>query len=115
MNTYSLTETLAVLANAPQALLYLSGTNCGVCHVMKSRVQALAEKHALTALEINLTEQPEAVAAFEVLTVPAVLLYAHGREYHRQARFIDLTELSERIQNPPLSNTDYAEIFKQAV
>lgn len=112
MNTYPLSRTLDILARAPQALLYLSGTNCGVCHVMKPRVQALAEQYALTALEINLSEQGAAAAAFEVLTVPAVLLYAHGKEYHRQARFIDLKALEKQINQPPLEPKDYAQIFK---
>lgn len=112
MNTYPLAQTLEIIANAPQALLYLSGTNCGVCHAMKPRVQALAANHALSVLEINLSEQTEAAAVFEVLTIPAVLLYAHGKEYHRQARFIDLQALEKQIKQPPLEHTDYAEIFK---
>ncbi|WP_199721313.1 thioredoxin family protein [Neisseria weixii] len=112
MTTYLLAQALEIIATAPQALLYLSGTDCGVCHVMKPRVQALAEKHKLTALEIDLTEQTKAASAFEILTIPAVLLYANGKEYHRQARFIDLQALGKQIEQPPPGYTDYAEIFK---
>ncbi|PSJ80842.1 thioredoxin family protein [Neisseria iguanae] len=112
MHTYPLAETLGHLANTRQILLYLSGVHCGVCHAIRPSVQILVETHKLTALEINLTEQAEAAAAFEVLTIPAVLLYAHGREYHRQAKFIDLKKLEKQIEYPPLENTDYAEIFK---
>lgn len=112
MQIYPLYEALDIVAAEPQALLYLSGSDCGVCHAVKPKIQALAEIHSLKALEINLTEQPQAAAAFEVFTIPAVILYARGREYYRQARFIHFAELAEQITRAPSDGADYAEIFK---
>lgn len=44
------------------------------------------------------------------MTIPAVLLFANGKEYHRQARFINMVELEEELRNPPQA-VDYGALF----
>ena len=105
-----LTETQNFLQNQPLALLYFSANQCGVCHAMKPRVQALTEKLDVPFVELNASELPEVASLFQVMTIPAVLLFANGKEYHRQARFINVVELEDELRNPPQA-VDYAALF----
>lgn len=79
-------------------LLYVSSPQCGVCAADRPRVEALARQFACPIYEINIAHTPEAAGQLSLFTAPAVLLYYAGREYHRQARFIDFAELSYRLK-----------------
>jgi thioredoxin len=106
----TLTETQNFLQNQPLALIYFSANQCGVCHAIKPRVQAITEKVNVPFVELNAGELPEVASVFQVMTIPAVLLFANGKEYHRQARFINVVELEEELRNPPQA-VDYGALF----
>lgn len=105
-----LTETQNLIQNQPLALLYFSANQCDVCHAMKPRVQALCEKLGVPFFELNTSELPEVASSYHVMTIPAVILFANGKEYHRQARFINVVELEDKLTNPPQA-VDYAALF----
>lgn len=100
----------AMLASNPQTLLYISSPQCGVCHSLKPRVVALSEQYAVPVVEIDASQHPEVASCFQVMTVPAVLLFAKGREYHRQARFIRFDELEKQLKSPQQA-VDYQQLF----
>lgn len=81
----------------PLALLYLSQPNCSICVADKLRIQTLAQTQQLPLFTINTLAEPEAASLFSVLTVPVVLLFANGKEVHREARIIDFTRLTQQI------------------
>ena len=85
------------LAQQPLALLYLSQPNCSICVADKPRIQKLAQSQPLPLFTINTLAAPEAATLFSVLTVPVVLLFANGKEVHREARIIDFTRLTQQI------------------
>ncbi|GCF92268.1 hypothetical protein NRIC_01590 [Enterococcus florum] len=62
---------------------------------------------------LDILDEPELSGYFEVLTVPAVLIYYSGQEILRQARFLDYQEIEKRIMQlpdqPDLS--DYSTLF----
>lgn len=105
-----LTETQNLIQNQSLALLYFSANQCGVCHAMKPRVQAVTEKLGVPFFELNASELPEVASAYHIMTIPAVILFANGQEYHRQARFINVVELEDELRNPPQA-VDYTELF----
>ena len=78
-------------------IIYISMQTCGVCHAMKPRVKELAKEYKVPVEEIDATLHPEVASRYEVLTVPAVLLMVGDKELARQARFIDLLDLENRI------------------
>ena len=43
-------------------------------------------------------EMAEAVGQLNLYTAPVVILFYNGKEIHRQARFIDFSELDYRIK-----------------
>lgn len=44
----------------------------------------------------DIAEVPEAAGQLEVFSAPAVLLFYRGREYHRQAGFLDFARLEAK-------------------
>ena len=57
----------------------------------------LAQTQQLPLFTLNTLAEPEAASLFSVLTVPVVLLFANGKEVHREARIIDFTRLTQQI------------------
>jgi thiol-disulfide isomerase/thioredoxin len=89
----------AILASEGIKLFYLSRTGCGVCTAIKPKVEAmLCEFPRIEAYDIDLDEHPIVAGRFEVFTIPAVLLYAEGREFIREARYFSVEELAGRIR-----------------
>lgn len=87
-----------ILASYGLKLFYLSRPDCGVCTAMKPKVTAmLADFPRIDAYDIDLDEHPILAGRFEVFTIPAVLVYAGGREFIREARYFSVDELAGRI------------------
>lgn len=87
----------AALNARPAALVYVMSPDCAVCHADAPRIQQIAQTCGIPALLVDSAEAPEAAGQLNVFTTPAVLLFRNGREFHRQARFIDFLELEKRV------------------
>ncbi|GET33285.1 thioredoxin-like protein YdfQ [Prolixibacter bellariivorans] len=76
-------------------LLYFTGPNCSVCHVLRPKVEALVQsefpKVAFRAVSVD--QEPELAASFSVFTVPTVIFFAEGKETFRKVRAFSLDEL----------------------
>lgn len=78
----------------PLALLYVQAPNCGVCTVFHPQIETLlAEMPNIAGIETNIADVPSIAGAYHIMTAPAVLLFADGKEVWRGARFIDLPAL----------------------
>jgi thiol-disulfide isomerase/thioredoxin len=87
-----------ILSSEGMKLLYLSRPDCGVCTALKPRVAAMLEDFPrIEAYDIDLDRFPILAGRFEVFTIPAVLVYADGREFIREARYFSVEELAGRI------------------
>lgn len=79
-------------------LLYFSLPDCGVCHAVRPKVEALlAGRPDIAAYFIDLSVLPEATGRFEVFAVPTVLLFIDGRETVRESRYFSMDELTAKI------------------
>ena len=47
---------------------------------------------------VNLDDVPEAAGQLSPFTIPAVLVYAGGKEVVREARYIFIDDISEKIR-----------------
>lgn len=75
--------------------LYIGQPNCSVCHSLKPQIERLLEEYQeVVMLELDAVEVPEVAEAFNVLTVPVLLLFVEGREYLRKARIVNTREFS---------------------
>ena len=58
----------------------------------------ITNKNNYTSYYIQADEMAEAVGQLNLYTAPVVILFYNGKEIHRQARFIDFSELDYRIK-----------------
>ncbi|MEG1503232.1 MAG: thioredoxin family protein [Enterococcus sp.] len=96
------------------AVVFISSPTCSICHVDEPKVRQLATDYHIPFYHLDSVEDPELAGFFEVLTVPAVLVYHEGKEIARQARFIDFKNLEKRFAELPMDTlpTDYESLFK---
>ncbi len=88
----------SALAENPVTLLYFSGNDCGVCDAIRPKIEELlAARPRIASFEINIEASPEAAAQFDIFTIPGILLFVHGKETIREARYLSLDALRERI------------------
>ena len=82
--------------------IYFTSSECNVCKVLKPKVRELIEQKfpEMVLYFINIVENPEIAAEFQVFTVPVVLIYFEGREFIRKVRNIGLIELEKEIIRP---------------
>ncbi len=82
-------------------LFYFSRPSCGVCSAIKPKVISMMEDYPeVRTYYVNLDEVPEAAGQLSVMTIPAILAYADGKEVLREARYISMDDLEEKISRP---------------
>lgn len=80
------------------AFVYVSRPDCGVCHAVLPQVRELLEDFPdVKMIRVDAEKIPAVAGAFSVLTVPALLLFAEGKEMIRKARFVVMAELEHQI------------------
>lgn len=95
---HSIEEGLNFIEKNEIAFLYISRKDCGVCHAVRPQVQEILKTlPRIKSIEMDAGEVPEVAAEFQVLTVPALLLFADGKEIMREARFIQMAELERKF------------------
>lgn len=62
---------------------------------------------------LDIMTEPDLASYFEVLTVPAILIFHDGREVLRQARFLQMKEIEHILQQLPKesADVDYNDLF----
>lgn len=112
----TLTEVQEALAKNLTSIVFISSMTCSICHVDAPKAKKLAEENGIPFYHLDIMQEPELSGFFEVLTVPAVLVYHDGKEIARQARFIDFHSLKELLQQLPKDSatTDYQSLFSES-
>ena len=54
-------------------------------------------KSNIQTFQVNVSEVQEIAGQFSLFTAPVVLLFLHGKEYARFARFVQRDELMKRL------------------
>ncbi|WP_414051915.1 thioredoxin family protein [Macrococcus animalis] len=78
-------------------VLYVMSEGCSVCHADLPKVETILESYDLLSAQILVNEIPEAAGQLTLFTSPVIILFAEGREFHRQARIIDFEALDYRM------------------
>lgn len=94
-NYYAL---LDEIQKEPILLVYSTSQGCPVCQADFFRIEKLCGEMSFPALCLKVEEVPEAAGQLTLFSLPAVILYDQGREYHRQARILDFIELEKRMK-----------------
>lgn len=77
-------------------------------------MRGLAEQYQLPYFHLDIMKEPDLASFFEVLTVPAVMIYHEGREVLRQARFLQFEGIEGILAQLPKKNDelDYSKLFR---
>lgn len=85
--------------NSSIAVAYFSSPSCSVCVDLKPRLRAEMSTRfpAVHWKEVNVSTHMEQAAQSRVMTIPAVIVYAEGREHRRFVRTFGVHEVLDVI------------------
>lgn len=79
-------------------LVYIGQENCSVCHSLKPQVQRIMKDfNEVKQIELDAIMTPTVAEAFQVLTVPVILLFIEGQEYLRRARALNTSDFKKDV------------------
>lgn len=92
-------EWVTLLEEQPKLLLFVKINGCSVCDGLLPQVEPLQEQYPdVPFYQVNVSEVQEIAGQFSLFTAPVVLLFLHGKEYARFARFVQRDELMKRLE-----------------
>jgi thioredoxin 1 len=91
-----------LMPNDYNGLLYFSHQNCGVCKVLRPKVEQMIGEYfpQLEFSYVDIEKSPVVAAGHRVFTVPVILVFFEGQEFYRFARGISIGELQQQIERP---------------
>ncbi len=89
-------------AEQPAVMLYFFNDVCGVCHMLRPKVENLLmeEFPKVRFVPVNALESMELAGQLRMLSVPGMLLFLDGKEYLRYNGMVSLQELESKIFRP---------------
>ncbi|MCM8712000.1 thioredoxin family protein [Clostridium sp. SYSU_GA19001] len=93
-------EALEVLINNNQMVLVYFGSNtCNVCNAIESKVQELLKNYPkIKSSKIDVEKYLEISAAYNVFTIPVILVFIEGKEMLREARYISIQDVKNKLE-----------------
>ncbi|MGB9780985.1 thioredoxin family protein [Caldanaerobacter sp.] len=77
---------------------YFSTKDCGICSSLLPKLDKMLKDYPkVESFHIPIDEVPAASGKFSVFTVPTIVVYVDGREAIREARFISMDVLEEKL------------------
>ena len=81
------------------AFVYISREDCSVCHAVRPQVQSMLKNYPrIRSIQADADRIPEVAGDFTVFSVPALLLFAEGKELIREARFVKMDDLDRQFK-----------------
>ena len=81
------------------SVLYFSSKNCNVCKALLPKIEKLFNKYNKIKLaKVEIDKLQLAAGEYSIFTLPVVILYIDGKETIREARFISISELQNKIE-----------------
>lgn len=96
-------DTLKNLIESESAVaVYFSAPNCGVCHALRPKVEALfsTDFRLIKFIHIEIEKSPGISGEFSVFSAPTLLVFFEGKEFLRKVRLMGIQELQRIIQRP---------------
>lgn len=88
-----------LVKNNEMVLLYFGGTDCNVCISMKPKVIELLKNYPkIKSVQVDTGKSLAVSAAYNIFTIPVILLYIEGKEVIREARHISIQDIDSKIE-----------------
>lgn len=86
----------------PAVAVYFSAPDCGVCHALRPKVEALFfdEFPVVNFVHIEIHKSPEISGEYNVFSTPTLLVFFEGKEFLRKVRLMGIQELQHKIERP---------------
>jgi len=87
------------LQNNEAVMVYFSGNDCGVCHVLQPKIERLFTNKfpKIKQIYISAEEYRDTAAQCNVLSIPSLLVYFEGKEFLRESRLISVPDVEGKI------------------
>lgn len=87
-----------IIDSNEMVLVYFGSDGCGICQSMMPKVEKMVEGFPnIKAFRVDADKNLKISAAFNVFTIPVILLFIQGRETIREVRIISLDNLEQKI------------------
>lgn len=99
MDRIDTNEAVYELINSNEmVLIYFGSKSCNVCGAMKPKIKVILKNYIkIKSAEVDVEKALEVAAAFNVFTIPAILVFINKKETIREARYISIQEIDSRI------------------
>ncbi|HZG59782.1 MAG TPA: thioredoxin family protein [Anoxybacillus sp.] len=96
---FSIEEIDHFVKNHHLAFLYISKTNCSVCHALLPQIkEVIADFPKIQLAFTNVDHVPEIAGHLSIFTAPVMILYVDGKEVLREARFVYIEQFREKVK-----------------
>ena len=93
-------EILDILKNSKAVMLYFAATNCGVCEVLKPKIEDEVSKNfsQMKQYFINSNQNLDITSHFNIFSSPTILVFFEGKEFKRYGRNISLDIFNSELK-----------------
>lgn len=93
-------ELLEILEKDRAVLLYFAATNCGVCEVLKPKIEDEVSKNfsQMKQYYINSNQNLDITSHFNIFSSPTILVFFEGKEFKRYGRNISLDIFNSELK-----------------
>jgi len=79
-------------------LIYFGNKTCGVCTDLKPKVEKVLEEYPrIKSIYVDIEKSHNIAVSYNFFTVPAILVFVEGKVTIREARYISVPDISNRI------------------
>jgi len=99
MQTIATANQLEQMKAGPALLVIFGGAHCGVCQVIKPKIESLMAQHfpEIALAHVDCEQMPGICAQHGVFTLPVVKLFVEGQVCLEMARSFSLQELTSQV------------------
>jgi thiol-disulfide isomerase/thioredoxin len=79
-------------------IIYFGGEGCGVCDVIRPKIEELTKDYPkIKTVIVDVEKSIEIASSYSIFTIPAILLFIEGKEVIREARYINVQDIKEKV------------------
>lgn len=98
-NLYTKESIESLIKENEIVLIYFGNKTCGVCNVLKPKVEKILNNYPkIKSIEIDVEKHLEISSQFNIFTIPAILVFIEGKENIREARYLSIDDLENKIK-----------------
>lgn len=87
-----------LIENEEMLLVYFGNESCSICVDMKPKVEEILNKYPkVKAVEVKIDDNLLIARKHNIFTIPGILLFIDRKETIREARYISMEDIDNRI------------------